>query len=83
MSIELKIDRDLTTRNVYLCTYESRKSSNGFASLWNVFGSNDNDGNSRWVNQGDSVVIRSEDIMPYPDYLKDSLKDLKDSLASR
>lgn len=71
MSIELKFDRDLTTRNVYLCTYESQK-SNGLASLWNMFSDSDDDSNGRWINQGDSVAIRNEDILPSADNLKDS-----------
>ncbi|XP_060843585.1 unextended protein isoform X1 [Rhopalosiphum padi] len=63
MSITFKFDRDLTTRNVYLCTYEPRKPPNGLASsLWSVFSGSGDDSDGRWVNQGDSVAIRSDEM---------------------
>lgn len=71
MSITFKFDRDLTTRNVYLCMYEPRKPSDGLgSSLWSVISGSGENG--RWVNQGDSVVIRSDDMQPSADSSKDS-----------
>lgn len=74
MSITFKFDRDLTTRNVYLCTYEPRKPPNGLASsLWSVFSGSDDDSDGRWVNQGDSVAIRSDEMAQSTDNFSDSL----------
>lgn len=72
MSITVKFDRDLTTRNVYLCMYEPRKPSDGLgSSLWSVISGSGEDG--RWVNQGDSVVIRSDDLQRSADSSSESL----------
>ncbi|XP_025407320.1 metal transporter CNNM4 isoform X2 [Sipha flava] len=77
MSITFKFDRDLTTRNMYLCAYESRKPSNGLtSSLWNIFNGFSDNNDGRWVNQGDSVVIRSDEMVIQS-------ADSKDSLLSR
>lgn len=73
MSIELNIDRDLTTRNIYLCAFEPRKSFVGPAetllSMFNYFdnsneqgGGNNYGDDGQWVNQGDTVAISSSDV---------------------
>ncbi|VVC46104.1 Hypothetical protein CINCED_3A000052 [Cinara cedri] len=71
MSIEFKFDRDLTTRNVYLCAYEHRKPTVGFVeSFWNVFSGFGDVSGGRWVNQGDTVAIRSDDVQEPSGYSK-------------
>lgn len=70
MSITLKFDRDLTTRSVYLCKYEPQEPSSGLTSLWNLFSNANED---RWVNQGDSVFIRSVDMVLSDDDSNESL----------
>lgn len=83
MSIELNIDRDLTTRNLYLCAFEPRKSFVGptetLMSMFNYFdnsneegGSDDYGNDGRWVNQGDMVAISSSDVEKPIDNLESS-----------
>lgn len=64
MSITFKFDRDLTTRNMYLCSYEPRKPSNALtSSLLSLFNGFSDNSDGRWVNLGDSVVIRSDEMV--------------------
>ncbi|XP_050438550.1 unextended protein isoform X2 [Adelges cooleyi] len=60
MSIALKFDQDLITRNLYLCV-SVHQPSTGFASqIWSAL-AGDNDSHNRWINQGDSVALRWSD----------------------
>lgn len=84
MSITFKFDRDLTTRNVYLCTYEPRKPPNGLtSSLWSVFSGSSDDSDGRWVNQGDSVAIRSDEMSQSTENSLDSSPSRWETLTYR
>lgn len=85
MSITLRIDEDLNTRNVYLCAYEQWKEPVGILGMLDVFRqrfmnkiiNGGNDPTGRWVNQGDSVFITPDDLVPSSD------EDSKNSSLSR